>query len=308
MIRMECISLSTLQPVKIPSQCVIALGNFDGVHLAHRALLSKVIAVRNASYTTAACCVFCFRTPSWDTISSTPPSYLCSLEQKLKKFYDVGMEYALICDFSEICGLMPADFAQTVLQQQCHCVAAVCGFNYRFGKGGSAGAEDLRNLLKVPVLVQDEVKQNGITVSSTYIRSLLSNGQVEEAAKLLSEPYAISATVLHGKALGHKLGFPTINQVFPSRMLIPRHGVYITECEVDGKRYRGITNVGVRPTVEHDTVVNCETHLLDFEGDLYGRSVSVFFLKYLRPEIKFKTVEELKQQVYLDKEYARCYL
>ncbi|MBQ7391070.1 MAG: hypothetical protein IJV73_00135, partial [Clostridia bacterium] len=136
MATLECIAIHTRKICQIPAQTVICLGNFDGVHLAHRKLLRIAVKHRNSDFADAACCVLCFRTPSSDYLSKTPAAHLCTLEQKLDRFAEEGIEYAILCDFPDIRALSPKEFAEEILRDGCHCVAAVCGFNYRFGKNG----------------------------------------------------------------------------------------------------------------------------------------------------------------------------
>ena len=252
-----------MTPAAFPTASVICLGNFDGVHLAHRALLREARRLCSTEYPQAACAVFCFRAPSSDHLTPNRIAHLCTLEQKLERFRNAGMDYAFLIDFPEIRDLSPDAFATDILRNGCHAIAAVCGFNYRFGKGGTGTPALLEKTLRIPVSVQSEICVGGETVSSTRIRRLLLEGCVEEANALLTLPYSFTAEVIHGKALGHKLGFPTVNQAFPPKMLIPRHGVYITDCEINGKHYRGVSNVGAHPTVDEGAEVNCETHILD---------------------------------------------
>lgn len=301
----QCFALPQGAPCSPVPSCVICLGNFDGVHLAHRELLRSARAFRNQNFPHASLAVFCFPTPSSDFFSSAPAAHLCSLEQKLSFFADEGVEFVFLAEFEDVRELSSEEFAKTVLLEQCHAVAAVCGFNYRFGKGGLGRAEDLESLLNSPVLILDRVDLGGEAVSSTRIRSLLSKGDAKEAARLLCRPYSITAPVLHGKALGRNLGIPTINQNFPKGALIPRHGVYLTSCHIEDREFIGVSNVGVHPTVDLDASVNCETFLLDFDGDLYGKTVTVSFLDYLREEAKFSSKEALTEQVHRDVAAAR---
>lgn len=303
----KCIALEDMRETAIPDSCVICLGNFDGVHAAHRELMRQTASIRATRFPTAVCAVFCFDPPSSDFLASAPIRHLATREEKLELFREMGMNYALLADFSAIRDLSPRAFAEDILRQQCHCVAAVCGFNFRFGKFGAGHGEELEELLGAPVLVREEITLDGETVSSTAIRHHLSQGEVERANRMLMRPYAIRTEVVHGKSLGQKMGAPTINQRFESGMLIPKHGVYVTECEVDGVRYRGVSNIGLRPTVESSDVANCETHLLDFSGDLYGRELSVRFLSFIRPERTFSSVEELQKQIERDVAAARAY-
>ncbi len=306
MFALECVSLQTAKATKISEANVICLGNFDGVHAAHRALLRQAVSLRDTRFSIALCGVFCFREPSSDFLSSDPPRHLCTLDQKLERFANEGLDFAVLADFKPLQALSPRSFAQDVLKRDCACVAAVCGYNYRFGQYGSGTAQNLEAFLNAPVLVQDAVCDGGAPISSTRIRALLSQGNVKEAARLLTLPYAVTATVVHGKQLGRRIGAPTVNQCFPDKMQIPRHGVYLTQVHINGAVYKGITNVGVHPTVDDTPVPNCETHLLDFNGDLYDQSMTVEFLDFIRPERQFDSVEALQQQIQADIATARA--
>ena len=301
---LQCICLSTKESQPIPQKTVLCLGNFDGVHLGHRALLRRAVEIRQDKHPHAVTAVFCFRAPSTDTLSPTP--HLSTLEQKLDLFAECGIEYAILGDFPAMRELTPEEFITNVLQRECRAVATVCGFNYRFGKGGK-GTPALLSESIADVSIVSEYKELGDTVSSTRIRRLLLDGNARDAATLLSRPYSIASEIVHGKALGQKMGIPTVNQSIPTPMLVPRHGVYITDCEIDGVCYRGITNVGVHPTVDDNAAVNCETHLLDCNADLYGRVCRVSFLEFLRPEEKFASIDALKEQIARDTEAARNY-
>ncbi len=303
---MDCISLSTLTLSPVPPAAVLCLGNFDGVHLAHKALVRECRALRDRTFPDAVCAVFCFREPSWSFLRSDPPALLCTLEDKLQLLAQAGAEYAFIADFPSICSLQPNEFI-SMLVSDAHMVGACCGFNYRFGKGGVGTPETLKTLFDAPISILGEISLDGNTVSSTRIRTFLEKGEVASATRLLGRPYSFSAPVVHGKALGKKLGSPTVNQYFPEKMLIPRRGVYVTECEVDGVSFRAVSNVGSRPTVEKNASVNCETYLLDFSGDLYDRSIKVSFLQFLRPEQRFDTSEALARQIHADINSAREY-
>lgn len=302
-----CICLQNNREIPIPESTVLALGNFDGVHLAHRALIRKVVELRDQKFPGAKCGVFCFTTDSIDALSTRPLSHLCTQTEKLERFAACGADFALLADFASMRELSPQTFVRDVLQAEYHCVAAVCGFNYRFGQAAAGDAELLKSLMDGSVLIQAPVTVDGEPVSSTRIRNLLVAGQVEQAADLLTEPYSICTEVLHGKKLGRTLGFPTVNQPFPKGAVIPRYGVYLTDCEVDGRHYRGVSNVGVHPTVDAPDSVspNCETFLLDFEGDLYGKRVRTAFLRFLRAEQTFVSIEELQKQIQKDIQNAK---
>ena len=302
MSRSVCICLKSNREIPIPKSTVLALGNFDGVHLAHRLLIEQAVALRDQKFPEAKCGVFCFTADSVDAMSPHPQPHLCTQDEKLERFAACGADFVLLADFASMREFSPEMFVREILQAEYRCVAAVCGFNYRFGKAAAGNAELLKSLMNGSAMIQEPVTVDGEPVSSTRIRRLLAEGQAEQAARLLTEPYSIYTEVLHGKKLGRSLGFPTINQPFPKGSVLPRYGVYLTDCEVEGRHYRGVSNVGVHPTVDAPDRVspNCETFLLDFSGDLYGKRVRTAFLRFLRAEQTFASVEELREQIERD--------
>lgn len=302
---LRCISLKTGEPMPIPDRTLLALGNFDGVHLAHRALLREAKSWRDRDFADAAVGVFCFRTLPADHLLADPVGHLCTYEERLSRFASCGMELAIVAEFEELRDLSPTDYVEQILQAECHCIAAACGFNHRFGKGGEGTPALLERLLEGHVLIQPSVTDGGLPISSTRIRALLAEGEPEEAARLLGAPYSFKAHVLHGKALGRRLGAPTVNQNFPIGAALPRLGVYAVSCEIDGRRFFGISNVGVHPTVDHAAPVNCETHLFDLNEDLYGKEIEISFLHFIRPERRFETAEALAEQIKADLLEAR---
>ena len=295
------ISLQTEQSSTISEANILCLGNFDGVHLAHRTLLREAKKLQIQKMPNARVGVFCFENPSTDFLSPNPPKHLTTLEQKLKYFADEGMDFACVADFSALQDLSPEAFVNDVLIGQCACKAVVCGYNYRFGKGGMGTYQMLEALFPNDCVVTvPAVYQNDETVSSTRIRELLKLGKVKEANVLLTMPYSITASVEHGKGLGRHLGAPTFNQAPPTEVLIPARGVYLTRCFIGDKYYYGLTNIGTHPTVDVSAPLNIETHLLDFEGDIYLQEICVEFLDYIRPELCFKSKEDLQQQIQQD--------
>ena len=304
-VKLTCISLLTGKEMPIPYKTILCLGNFDGVHPGHLALIRESIRIRKTLGTDVLCGAFCFWEHSSDLLFQRPVELLNSAEERTELFAKAGLEFVIYADFADLRALSPEVFAKEILANQCHCIAAVCGFNYRFGKGAAGTAEDLSRLLGAPVSVCPAVEIDGAPVSSTRIRTAIREGKVSEAARLLGRPFTLKGPVKHGKELGRKLGFPTANQEFPPFAAVPRHGVYATDCFLDGKWYRGVSNVGNHPTVDvPSTAVNCETYLLDYEGDLYGKTLTVEFLQFLRPEKTFESIETLKKQIALDAEQA----
>ena len=306
------LNLSSGHPTvdSVPNATVVALGNFDGVHCAHRALLAAV--TRRVAAEGGHSAVFCFDPPSSDFLTNPQKKHLSTIEEKLAFFADCGIEYAILADFPSFQHMPPIPFIQQVLMEFCHVQAVVCGFNYRFGQYGAGNVDLLKEQLgpdAVSVIPPHCVSIDGTetVISSSVIRKLLSSGDVSVAARLLGQPYSLSSTVTHGKKLGQKLGFPTINQSPQTGKILPASGVYITRMWLDGECFAGISNVGSRPTVELDAIENCETHLLNFDRDIYGKTVTIEFLERLRGEVRFSSVDHLRQAVSRDIETARRY-
>lgn len=301
---MRFINLKTKAEVcSITQPTVLCLGNFDGVHIGHRQLVDAVIKKQDALkpiYTDIVSGAWFF-----DSNFYKNSDEIYSLNEKLSVFFDLGIEYAIIADFNEMKALSPSDFVNCVLKNQCNCVHAICGENFKFGAKASGNSQTLLQLMNgnatiIPLLTQDDK-----IVSSTYIRFLLSNGYIETANSLLSANYSISETVVLGKQLGRQLGIPTINQNIESKKLILKNGIYATICTFDNKKYYGVTNVGVRPTVDSNGHKNIETYLIGFKDDCYGKIIKVEFVSRIRDEMKFDNVDTLKNRVNQDIEITK---
>ena len=304
--RIEFVSLTSDTKSKMREATVLCLGNFDGVHMAHRELMKEAKALRDSEFPMASCGVFCFQGFSTDFLQASPVAHLCTREQRLALFREAGMEFAILADFPSIKDLSADAFIEDLLIKECGCVGTVCGYNYKFGRGGIGSPSMLIDRFRTCARVVPPITVDDLPVSSTHIRALLALGEVEEAHRLLCRPYSFQAPVVHGKHLGRTIGIPTINQTIPKGLLIPAHGVYVTECTVDGKSYCGVTNVGVHPTVDSDAALNAETYLLDFSEEIYDKSVTTAFLHRLRPEMKFESLDSLREQIAKDVSCARA--
>ncbi len=303
------------RPAEIPpAHTVLCLGNFDGVHLAHAALLREGIRLSHtlsaARGEAVACGVLCFFRPSSDAFrpADAPPHHLTTLGQKLALFAEIGVEYAFLCEFEEVRSLSHEIFL-SLLETRLGCVGAVCGFNHRFGAKARGDASHLlRQFGESSVVLMPEMTVDGVTVSSSAIRDRLWKGDAEGAARLLGRPYRLTATVTHGKHLGRTWGFPTANQSFLRESLVPAHGVYVALCHTDRGVFPAVANVGIRPTVEQDARVNCESHMLGFTGDLYGQRMRTDLIAYLRPERRFASADALQAAIAADAASALAYL
>ena len=282
-----------------PRECVLALGFFDGVHIAHRDLLKRsreLARERGLSFG-----IFTFKSSGNMKIGS---ARLYDDSEKAEIFESLGADFAVFADFSAISGCSPRDFVETILVGELSCRVCVAGFNFRFGKGASAGASELSAIMKDcggEALICDEITaSDGSTLSATVIRGLIEGGNITEANLLLGYPYYIKGRVSHGRQDGRHLGFPTANLSIAEERIIPRLGVYRSAVSIDGKIYNAVTNIGVCPTFSGKEV-RLEAHIIDFEEDIYGRELKVYLLGFLRDERPFDTLDQLKMQINIDK-------
>ena len=293
-------------PRKAPSS--VALGFFDGVHAGHRAVIGAAVETARREGLTPR--VFTFRPEGADASRPVSKSGLTLLqreEQKEAVLEELGVEEVICPPFETFRSMTPEQFVQGFLGETLHARVLVCGFNYHFGRGGQAGVEELRALcapLGIQVEALPPVLWQGEVVSCTRIRQCIREGQIEEAAAMLCAPFTLAAEVVHGKGLARTLSWPTINQLFPPDFTIPRRGVYWSQVEIGGRRWNGITNVGIKPTL-HETNLTMETYILDYKGDLYGQELSVALLRFLRPESQFASVQALSQRILADIQTVR---
>lgn len=281
---------------------VIALGFFDGVHLGHQALLR--CAVERGQELDMTPAVFTFDRSPKEFVSGVPVPLITSPEERraaVRRFFPI--EEVFIVPFDR--EMMTMDWVDFVLMlaQKYNAGHLVAGHDFRFGHR-NAGTPALL-MKKAAQLgmgcdIIPAVTLDGVTVSSTHIRALLQEGGMEEAARFLGYPYAMTGKVRHGKGLGRKIGAPTLNLIPSKHQLIPAYGVYATRVSVDGREYNAVTNVGVRPTVDENGGVTVESHLIDVNAQLYGSECRVEFLKRLRGEMKFDSLDDLQAQIAKD--------
>lgn len=304
---MTVINLKNGNEIKITDGMTLscALGNFDGVHRGHAALLKK--ATEKGTCTHSA--VWTFRRHPRLCSGDESFSALTTTEQRTALFAGAGIDIVIFCDFPEVKDVSPEDFALRILYNECHVRRAVCGYNFRYGKNASgtptALSEELKAVGAEEVTVDAVKSADGTVISSSAVRRFLEEGEIEKANDLLGREFCVSLPVSEGQRLGRTLGLPTVNQVFPPHLVIPRHGVYAAKCTIDGTEYKAVANIGVRPTViSHAENVNCETHIIGFSGDLYEKTVPVRLCRFLRDEKKFSSVDELKSAILADEERA----
>lgn len=298
-------------PILPENGCGLCLGHFDGVHVGHRALFGELKRLNAARDQRLPLGVLCFTTPPAATLLKTPTPQLTTLEEKLALIKAAGLDFAVLYDFPAVMNMTPEDFIDRILINDCHAEMLVCGFNYSFGARGVGQPTDLIRHFgkdgKRTVSVMPPVTDGNSVVSSSLIRAMLQNGHPDDAARLLGRCYSLTGEVREGFGRGRTIGLPTANLLFPAGLLVPKHGVYATTVRIGKRTYTGICNVGVRPTVNSGTDVTCETYIFDYNSDLYGKTLTVSFLHYLREEKKFSDLWELEAQVRLDIQQAKAF-
>lgn len=299
-------------PILLENGCGLCLGHFDGVHLGHRALFEELKRLNAAREKKLPLGVLCFTTPPAATLSKAPVPQLTALDEKLALIKATGLDFAVLYDFPAIRDKSPEDFIKDALLGDCHAEMLVCGFNYSFGAKGQGTPLDLVRLFgedgKRAVSVMDPVMDGATVISSSRVREMLQNGHPEDAARLLGRCYSLAGAVCEGFARGRTIGIPTANLHFPPDMLVPKYGVYAVTVRIGKRTYTGICNVGVRPTVNRGQDVTCETYLFDYSGDLYGKTITVSFVHYLREERKFEDLLDLEAQIREDIVRAKALL
>jgi riboflavin kinase/FMN adenylyltransferase len=283
---------------------VLALGFFDGIHIGHSALLKKVLEVSTDKKLVAS--VITFDSHPQNLITETFTPLINSMEDRTGLINRIfGIDDIIYLHFDKDTANMTWDEFIDRLVSKFGARHLVAGHDYKFGSGGKGNSELLAAKclnMGIGCDIIPEVKLDGVTCSSTYIRSLITSGDMERANAFLGHPHVLTDIVRYGYRLGRSLGTPTVNMKFGDDVLIPAFGVYASKVILDdGSVHYGVTNIGVKPTIDNiDRLVTAETYILDFMGNLYGRSVRIEFYKHLRKEIKFNNIDELKAQILRD--------
>jgi riboflavin kinase/FMN adenylyltransferase len=291
--------------IKLNEQTYIALGSFDGLHLGHMSLIDKTLKLAKSNNVKSM--IFTFKNHPLTVINEEmAPRLIISNDVKSNLLEHIGIDILNYAEFNiEFMKISAEDFIYNIIQHY-NAKGFIVGFNYRFGYKNLGDVEFLHSLskkLNFEVHVVDPVKINGEIISSSKIRHLISEGDITKANYFLTRPFMLEGKVIRGKQLGRKIHFPTINLDYDKKFVLPRGGVYYTIVEYDNKQYKGITNIGYNPTV-NDKKLSIETHILDFEKDIYDEFVRVHFYKRIRDEKKFDSLEYLIEQLKKDKKYA----
>ena len=282
------------------SGVAVALGTFDGLHKGHMAVLNA--ALKFEALTPVA---VTFSEPPKRKTSGNFVPMLLTVGDKLERLRKIGFKEIYILDYDEVHDLSPSEFLDTLFSKY-DVRAVVCGFNYRFGKGGEGDAFFLSDYCRrhnAEAVIVPAFEVSGQTVSSSLIRELIKNGDISFANMLLGHPYSFTNEVIHGEQRGRIIGLPTVNIPFDENLVLPKFGVYASSVEVDGKEYVAVTNIGIRPTFLLKKPLS-ETHIIDFDSDIYGNTVTVKLLQYIREEKCFDGLESLKRAIEEDKKIS----
>ena len=315
---------TSLEQLNIEGRTSVALGNFDGLHVGHREIMTD--AIRSAQENGLKSLCFTFSNHPFNFILQRPDDdpdavkLICTEEEKVGLVRDMGFDILVNIPFDEtIMKMRSHAFFEDIILGKLKAGCVSVGFNYTYGARAEGKPEDLVRECReagIGVNIHDAVTIGGRVVSSTLIREMISTGNMERTALYLGRPYAFSGTVKHGKHLGTGNGVPTINIPAPARQMLPPNGVYFSRVIIGGKEFRSVSNIGVNPTVNQDSeqaVLNTkpvkviETFIFDFNDDVYGDEVTVYFDHFSRGERKFRSKDELFEQIRRDCDQARAY-
>lgn len=303
--------MRVFESIDIPEQFanpVLTIGNYDGLHVGHRRIIERIKAKASEFKGTSMLMTF-HPHPLTMLRPDMCIGLITPIHVKKRLIEEAGIDVMLVLPFTgEFRQVTPESFVRDLLVGKLGIKGLIVGYDFKFGKEGKGNVEFLASLSTEYGFffdVQEAITQNGEKVGSNRIRKMIQAGDVEKAAKHLSRPHMIEGTVVKGDGRGRTIGFPTINLKtdFP---LIPKRGVYITYVEFDGKKFPAVTNIGFNPTF-HGQTITIETYLLNFSGDLYNRNIALYFLERVRDEVKFESVDELKERIGKDVEKARNY-
>ena len=282
------------------SYCV-AIGKFDGIHKGHRYLLEHMEEYRKDGYKIA---VFTFDPSPAAFFSKEEYKGLTTRNEKRRIFEKMGIDVLVEYPLNETsASIGPEDFIEEVLLNRMHARVVVCGTDFTFGDKGKGNVELLRAYAgkkNFEVKVFEKIKSDGLELSSSLIRSEVLLGHMENVTSYIGAPYSVTGTVTKGRQIGRTMGMPTVNIIPEKDKLLPPYGVYEALVSYNGCHYKGITNVGVKPTVTDEKKPVVETYIFDFDEDIYGKEIIVNLLRMVRPERKFSSVDELKAQIQSD--------
>ncbi len=298
--------ITRLDELNINEKTALAMGKFDGIHLGHKKLLNMILDQKQDGLKAT---VFTFEPSPEEFFVGHTVRQLFTREEKRRAFEKMGVD--ILVEFpltADTAATPPEDFVRTILVEDLKAEYIAAGTDVSFGDKGRGDQYLLRNMSKelgFELHLIDKVMLDGQEVSSTRVRNVVADGDMPMAKRLLGDDYSVSGIVEHGAHLGTTIGVPTVNVLPPDNKLLPPFGVYKSAVMVEGKLFGGMTNIGRKPTVSDSGRVGVETYIYDFDEDVYGKFIEVRLLEFMRPEMKFEGVEQLKAQIHSDIEAAR---
>lgn len=291
----------------IAEPTVVSIGKFDGLHCGHKKLVAEMMNYRNHGRKAA---MFTFSKPPGTLVKGKIQNVLMTNREREQLLEDAGLDYLVEYPFDEeVRTMAPEAFVSEILVGKMNAQIIVTGPDCHFGYKAAGDRKMLEELASVYgyryIVVEKAKDEDYKIISSTYVRDLLADGQILKANKLLGYRYFITGIVEHGNAIGHRKLYPTANLIPPPEKHLPKFGVYVSRVTVDQKVYAGLSNVGRKPTIKGDNPAGVETYLYDFDGNLYGKEIKVELLDFVRPEMKFSSIEELKIQLDYDVKMCR---
>lgn len=298
--------IKVIKDIDIEFDTVVTIGNFDGVHKGHQVLIEKTATYAKARGIKSA--VFTFLNHPINYFVPEKVKNIFDEKEKERLIEGFGIDYLIDIPFDKAMTQISAEqFIVKILKDKIHAKKIVVGHDFTFARNKEGTVDVLREIgheYGIEVEIVQPIKINGIRVSSTFIRELISKGRVDEIPQYLGTPYVIEGEIIHGKANGRKMGYPTANISLKDQIINPKNGIYASRVIIDGKKYFGATNVGMNPTV-NGKYLSIETNILDFDEDIYGKRVRIEFLEKIRDEKKFESLDELRKQLDLDTGFVR---
>lgn len=290
---------------KLKYPTYIALGSFDGLHLGHMSLINKTVELSKENDAKSMICTF-KNHPLSVINKEICPKLIMDNETKLQLLEKTGIDIVNLVNFDkEFMKITPEEFIKNMVKFY-NAKGIVVGFNYRFGYKNLGDVEMLQKYSEIfgyKLYICEAIINNNEVVSSSRIRHLIAEGNIIKVNELLGRPHTISGEVIKGKQLGRTIGFPTVNLNYSKQLILPKGGVYYTLAKYDNQIYKAISNIGYNPTVEGGKL-SVETYILDFDKQIYGENIKIYFINRIRDEVKFNTIEQLRQQLIKDADYA----
>ena len=298
-------TITSIDKIDIIQKSVVTIGNFDGLHRGHQVLIKK--AVEYAKSNNISSVVFTFKNHPVNYFKPNSIKNIITNDDKVRILKSMGVDYIINIPFDEyMTKISGVEFIKDILLDTLGAKKIIVGHDFTFARnkeGNIKLLQQLSNRYGFDLEVVNSIKLDDIRISSTYIRNLILNGNIENVYRYLGRNYKLSGEVIHAKKLGRTIGFPTANIRINKNMVIPKGGIYATKVYINGKTYYGATNIGYNPTVNGDSL-SIETNILEFNEDIYGKVITIEFLERIRDEKKFNGIEELKKQLQKDTNFV----